>query len=326
MLFSLLALLLCGTLLISLAFGGTRVPVTDVLSALFHPSGDIGSVIVWKIRFPRVILGLLVGMGLSASGCVFQGMLRNPLADPYTLGISGGAALGATLGIVFGLTSFGIIFLPLCAFAGTLACLYTVYLTAVRNHFSTNTLILTGVILGFIFSSLVLLLFALSSADKVHAAITWLMGDLSSAEANLIRIVAGFVLTGTALLLAFGRELNVMTLGEEKASHLGLDTVAAQRRLFLIASFITGACVSAAGMIGFVGLIVPHFMRRFTGPDHELLIPASALGGAIFLPLCDTLARTILAPVELPVGVITGFIGGIFFLLFLIRSGEHKVF
>jgi iron complex transport system permease protein len=138
--------------------------------------------------------------------------------------------------------------------------------------------------------------------------------------------VAVCVLPGIGLLLVFAKDLNIMTLGDEKASHLGVETELIKKILFLIASFITGACVSAAGIIGFVGLIIPHFMRRLTGPDHDMLIPASALGGAIFLPLCDTIARTIIAPVELPVGVITGFIGGIFFLLFLIKSGEHKVF
>jgi iron complex transport system permease protein len=179
-LFAALLALLGLTLALSLALGGTTVPFPQLVNALLHPHGiDTASVIVWQLRLPRILLGMLVGAGLAASGCVFQGMLKNPLADPYTLGISGGAALGATIGIVLGLASISVALLPVCAFLGTLACLYLVYLAAARSGFATHSLILAGVILGFMFASLVLLIFALSSADKVHAAITWLMGDLS---------------------------------------------------------------------------------------------------------------------------------------------------
>ena len=328
LLFSLLIIILFLSFCLSLMFGASSLPMEKVFDAFFFPrDSGIHQTIVWQVRFPRILLSLFVGAGLAACGCVFQGMLRNPLADPYTLGVSGGAALGATLGIIFGLGSpLGKFSLPCCAFFGAFISISLVYLVAQRRHFSVPTLILGGVILSFLFSSCVLLIFAISKAQDVHSAILWLMGDLSSASTSLIKIVICFILAGIVLLFIFSRDLNLLTLGEEKATHLGLETDLVKKLLFIIASLITGACVSASGIIGFVGLIVPHFMRRFTGPDHQILIPASILGGAIFLALCDTLARTIIAPLELPVGVITGILGGLFFLIFLFRSKRWEIF
>ena len=327
-LFSLLFILLFLSFLFSFMLGGSRLASGEVFHALFHPrAAGMSQTIVWQVRFPRILLSLLIGAGLAACGCVFQGMLRNPLADPYTLGISGGAALGATLGIVFGLgNSLGEFSLPGCAFFGAFLCISLVYLVAQRRRFSVPTLILGGVILSFVFSACVMLIFAVSEAQDVHRTVLWLMGDLSWAPASLIKVVAYFIIGGIGLLLLFSRDLNLLTLGEEKAAHLGLETELVKKLLFIITSLITGACVAASGIIGFVGLIVPHFMRRFTGPDHQILIPASILGGAIFLSLCDTLARTIIAPLELPVGVITGILGGLFFLIFLFRSKRWEIF
>lgn len=327
LLFIVLIVLLAASVVTSVLLGGSNLPLSEVLAALAHPgAGGMAATIIWGIRIPRIVLGILVGTGLAVSGCAFQAILRNPLADPYTLGVSGGAALGATIGIISGLAAVSVVFIPGFAFLGAAACMAIVYFTASRRGFSTHTLILAGVILGFIFSSLVLLIFALSSAEKVRSAMLWLTGDLSSGQSELASVVAVFVGLGTAVLFLFSRELNVITLGEEKAAHLGVETEKVKKILFLTASFITGACVSAAGVIGFVGLLIPHLMRRFTGPDHRLLVPASALGGAIFLPLCDALARTVIAPVELPVGVITGIIGGIFFFVFLVRSSKFRIF
>lgn len=327
-LFSLLFILLFSSFFFSFMFGGSKLPSGEVFHALFHPhASGVPQIIVWQVRFPRILLSLLIGAGLATCGCVFQGMLRNPLADPYTLGVSGGAALGATLGIIFGLGSrLGEFSIPFCAFLGAFFSISLVYIVAQRRHFSVPTLILGGVILSFLFSSCVLLIFAISKAQEVHSAILWLMGDLSWASASLIKVVAYFIIIGIGLLLLFSRDLNLLTLGEEKAVHLGLEAELVKKLLFIITSLITGACVAASGIIGFVGLIVPHFMRRFTGPDHQVLIPASILGGAIFLALCDTLARTIIAPLELPVGVITGILGGLFFLTFLFRSKRWEMF
>lgn len=320
------ALLLTG--FFCLMVGPSMLPVEKVFTALLHPkAAGVNQTIVYQVRLPRVFLSLLVGAGLAACGCVFQAMLRNPLADPFTLGVSGGAALGATMAIIFGLgLPFRQFFLPFCAFLGALLSICLVYIVAQRRRFSIPTLILSGVILNFLFSSCVFLVFSISKAQEVHGTVLWLMGDLSSFGAPLAKVVALFILGGIGMLFLFSRDLNLLTLGEEKAAHLGLEAESVKKALFLIASLITGACVAASGIIGFVGLIVPHFMRRITGPDHQILIPASILAGAIFLALCDTLARTIISPLELPVGVITGILGGLFFLTFLFKSKKWEIF
>ncbi|MCG2677157.1 iron ABC transporter permease [bacterium] len=322
--FTLLILLLGLSFVFSNLAGGSSLKFTKAIYYLFHPaSSGIERDIIWQIRFPRVVLALLVGGGLACCGAVFQGLLRNPLAEPYTLGISGGAALGATLGIVSGISG---IWLPLSAFSGSALSIFLIYTIASKKRFSNPTLILGGVILSFLFSSLVLLIFAISRAEDGHGIIFWLMGDLSSAQISLIKLISFFILPAIALLFIFSRDLNILTLGEEKAIHLGVNSAQVKRILFIAASFITGACVAASGIIGFVGLLVPHFMRRIVGVDHRLLLPASCIAGAIFLILCDTLARTIIRPLELPVGVITGLFGGIFFLSFLIKSKHWEVF
>jgi iron complex transport system permease protein len=326
-LFPALLLLLLAAFLVSLLFGGSRLPLPEFMNALLHPaSPGMPSAILWRLRFPRIVLGLFTGMGLAASGCIFQGMLRNPLADPYTLGVSGGAALGATVGIVSGLAARQVLFLPLCAFLGTIGSISLVFIVTRRHRFSMHTLILSGVITGFICSSLVLLLFAVVNADRVHSALLWLMGDLSSADERLTALIALLVPGAIAVLLLFSRDLDILTLGDEKAVHLGIDTVRSKTILFITASFITAVCVAATGVIGFVGLMLPHLMRRFTGPGHRILLPAAALAGGIFLILCDTVARSIVAPLELPVGVITGLIGGLFFLMFILKRTSDHVF
>lgn len=327
-LFSLLSFLLIVTLFMCLMFGGSRIPVNQVIYAITHPqSREMSHVIVWQIRLPRIVLGLLVGAGLSCCGCVFQGMLRNPLAESYTLGVSGGAALGATFGIVFGVyASLGSLWLPAFAFLGAIFCISLVYFVGARHRFSNPTLILGGVMLNFLCSSGVLLVFAISKTQDILSTVRWLMGDLSFAEPDLIKIVGPLILVGAGILLMFGRDLDLLSLGEEKASYLGLDPEWAKKILFTIASLITGACVAAAGIIGFVGLMIPHVMRKISGPNHQTLIPASAIGGAIFLALSDTLARSVMSPMELPVGVVTGILGGFFFLIYLFRSKGWEVF
>ncbi len=320
--------LLAVTFLLALAFGGSRLSLSAVMTAITDPGKDrIASTIVWQLRIPRFFLGALVGAGLSVSGCVFQGLLRNPLAEPYTLGISGGAALGATLAIVFGLPqALGSASLPLAAFLGAFLSLSMAYAVAMRHRFSVPTLILGGVVLSFVFSALVLLILSLASAEKVQGTILWLMGDLSTTEPGVIKMTAAPILLALLLLALLAPQLNILTLGEEKATYLGLNTENLRRIFFVAASLITGTCVAVSGVIGFVGLIVPHFLRRLLGPNHQVLIPASAVGGAIFLPFCDTLARTIIAPLELPVGVITGTVGGLFFLYFIVTRSSWDIF
>jgi iron complex transport system permease protein len=318
-----LIMLLLFTFVFSLMFGGSKLPFREIMVALFHPhQAGIARTIIWKIRIPRIVLGFLVGAGLASCGVVFQGMLRNPLAEPYTLGVSGGAALGATLGIVLSLGGYWV---PAMAFLGSLLSIAMIYFIVSRRRFSVSSLILGGIILSFIFSSLVLLIFSLVRAERVQGAIFWLMGNLSSIQPALLKVIAFVIPAGILVFLLFGREIDLLTLGEERAAHLGMEAEGVKKMLFLVASLITGAAVAATGIIGFVGLIVPHFLRRFTGPNHRLLIPAAALGGAIFLALSDTLARTIVAPLELPVGVITGILGGFFFLSFLLKAKKWDI-
>jgi len=316
------------SLVISLLLGGTRIPISDLLHAIIEPDGAGNiHVILWEIRMPRVILGLLVGAGLGVAGGTLQGMLRNPLAEPYTLGVSGGAALGTTIGsILSGVNFLGGFYLPLCAFMGALVSTACVYLIASRRRFSITTLVLGGIVMNLFISSLILLIFALSQRDRVMGMLLWLMGDLSAVEGGITASVAVLVLGGVAVLFGLSRDLNLLTLGEEKATYLGVNVETIHRIIFILSSFITGACVSASGLIGFVGLIIPHMIRWLTGPDHRVLLPGCFLCGGGFLILCDALARSIVAPVELPVGVVTGVLGGGFFLFNLVKGDRWEAF
>ncbi len=320
--FTLLAIL-GFSIFLALSLGTMTFSWSEILHLILHRTeGSIPGTILWQLRIPRIVLAVVTGAGLAASGCVFQALLRNPLADSYTLGISGGAALGATIGIVSGLANIHALFLPLCAFCGTIVCIYAVYQLAANNRFSNHSLILSGVILGFICASMVLLLIALTNAEKLYSTLVWLTGDLSSTDPATIIIPFIMTTLGLGVLVLFSRELDVLTLGEEKAAHLGIDPEMMRKILFIIASLITAACVSVAGVVGFVGLMVPHLMRRFSGNGHRSLLIASAIGGAAFLTLCDTFARTVIAPIELPVGVITGLVGGITFFVLLLRKSS----
>jgi len=322
--FALLILALAASFVVSNFAGAGRLSFSKATYCLFHPaSTGIERDIIWQIRFPRIVLGMLVGAGLACCGAVFQGLLRNPLAEPYTLGVSGGAALGVTIGVTCAVSG---IYLPFLAFAGSSVSVFLVYLLAIRKRFSNSALILGGVVLSFLFSSLVFLIFSLSKSEDIHGVILWLMGDLSSTPISLIKIVPFFIVPSIVLLFVYSRDLNILTLGEEKAFHLGVDSKQAKKILFLIASCATGACVAASGIIGFVGLMIPHFMRRIVGVNHQALLPASCIAGATLVILCDALARTIVMPLELPVGVITGILGGLFFLIFLLKLKRWENF
>ncbi|MHC4599941.1 MAG: FecCD family ABC transporter permease [Planctomycetota bacterium] len=302
---------------------GRGLPPGPSLDALVSPGGeDLSATIVWKLRLPRLLLGLLVGSALAGAGCIFQGMLRNPLADPFTLGISGGGALGHTALVVI-FTSASPYLEPAAAFLGALGAAVLVYAAASRARFTEAGLVLTGVILSFFFSSLVYLLFAFARPDQAHRALLRLMGDLSGAGPSLLTAAAVPVALSLAGLWVFSRDLNALTLGDEKARSLGVAPLRTRKILFALASLGTGAAVAVSGIIGFVGLMVPHFLRPFTGPDHRILLPASILGGAAFLAWADTLARW---GRNLPVGVITGLLGGLFMLGLLGRRRGFRFF
>jgi iron complex transport system permease protein len=291
---------------------------------LFEPLNVMSRQILY-IRLLRIMLAVLVGGGLSVSGVILQGLLRNPLCEPYVLGISSGASIGAVVSIVLGAgsTLIGLASLPVWAFIGAAVTFFIVYRTAeVSGRVPLQNLLLTGVIAGALLSSIVVFIVSFSQQETLHSIMWWLLGNLQIFDGGLLAFVAVMVLAGSATAFVFSNELNAFALGEEEAAHIGVDTERMKMVLFLTASLITGASVSAAGMIGFVGLIVPHFMRMLVGPDHKVLIPSSFLAGGIFLVLCDTVARTVMSPAEIPVGVITAVFGAPFFIHILRKKSR----
>jgi len=321
--FSLALILLIITFIYAMTSGISDISVLTMLKSLFSKVDEHTYTIINQIRFPRVFLAIVAGAGLSASGCVFQGILRNPLADPFTLGISGGAAFGASVGFVLGIATVSWIFLPIFAFVGAMMSICLVYTLNVKKKFDSNSMILSGVVASYIFSSAVMLIFAILSSDQLYSAFMWLMGNLSSFDERLLPLVTAVIIIGIIILCFFGNVINVITLGQEKASSLGVNTTKTVKYIFLLSSLITALIVSCCGVIGFVGLMIPHITRKFVGNDHRVLIPMSIFVGAIFLPLCDTLSRVLFAPIEIPIGVITSIIGGLFFIILILKpSGK----
>jgi iron complex transport system permease protein len=310
-----------GAIVAAPFIGSTPIQFREVFNGRTPFADNVDAQIFFLARLPRALAAALVGGTLAAAGVVFQGLLRNPLATPYTLGVSAGAALGAMLAITFG-TSSAVVGVAGASLAGALAAVAVVYALASARHqgLSTTVLLLAGVTLNSFFSALILFVQYLSDFAQTYRALRWLMGDLD---------VAGYAPLLTALplmliaLIAFAwlaRPLNLLSLGADAAAARGLDVTRAQRLAFFSASLATGAAVSVGGPIGFVGIIVPHFVRLLVGADHRLVLPGSLVLGAAFLVACDALARTVVAPLELPVGIITAMIGGPFFLWLLLRS------
>jgi iron complex transport system permease protein len=321
-----LSLLLILVILISITMGSVKVPPLRSIRILFQSilglkggGNETERTIILSLRLPRAILAGLVGAGLSVSGATFQALLRNPLADPYILGVSSGAAVGAILAILLGLSTFSF-GLPLISFLGALLTVLIVfYFGRQDGKIHPNTLLLAGVIIGSFLSALIMFFISVSQKEELHTIIFWLMGDFSFSNARAILIIFPYILLGFFLLYLRSRHLNLILSGEENAVQLGVDVEKLKLVSYLSASLITAASVSVCGLIGFVGLIIPHAVRLIFGPDHRLLIPASALVGASFLIASDTVARTLLSPTELPVGVITAAFGGPFFI-YLLRT------
>lgn len=314
---------LIGISFYSLTLGSTPIPFSEIISLLFFGGDDATkSSILLDIRLPRIILGFAIGGALSLAGVILQGMFRNPLVEPYTLGISGGAALGACLNIVLRLNhGLGILSLPLCGFLGAILVILLIYSLSIRKGvLKMQGLLLSGVMISFISSSLIMLIMSVSRAEDLHGIVFWVMGSLEEPNWLLIKLALAVSVFGLAASYIFCFDLNALSLGEEEALHLGINVERTKRLLFIMASLLTGFSVSVAGIIGFVGLIVPHFVRIFVGGDHRILLAGSFLCGAAFLILCDTLARIIIAPMELPVGVITGILGGSFFIYALTKK------
>ncbi len=328
---SLLTLLLLLIVLFSMTVGSVKIKPQQTITILFHSLMELGEkerdaeeMIILFLRLPRVLLAGLVGAGLSMSGVIFQALLRNPLADPYILGVSSGSAVGTILAILLGLsaTSFG---LPVASFTGALLTIGVVFYFGRQNgKIHPNTLLLAGVVTGSFLSAVILFLLSLSQKEELHTILFWLMGDFSFSNFISLRIIFPYILFGFIFLYSRSRHYNLLLLGEEGAIQMGLSVERLKLLSYLSASLITAASVSVCGLIGFVGLIVPHGARMVFGADHRLLLPSSALIGASFLILSDTLARTLLAPVELPVGVITAAFGGPFFIYLLRRRKGVK--
>lgn len=316
-------ILLCVAIF-SLAVGPAGIPVKKIIPILLEGKGTVEYNILFDIRLPRIILGFAIGGSLSLAGIILQGMFRNPLVEPYTLGISGGAALGVSLSIIFGLYKIGILTLPFFGFLGAAVVIMLVYFLNMRKGIvKLQGLLLNGVMISFISSSLIMLIMSLSRSEDLHGIVFWIMGSLEEPDWAIIKITVSAAIVLLVISHLFCLDLNAFSLGEEEALHLGIPIERTKRLLFIIASLLTGFSVSVAGMIGFVGLVVPHFVRMFVGSDHRISLIAAFLAGGAFLIFCDTLARTIIAPLELPVGVITGILGGSLFVYALTRREIH---
>lgn len=326
---ALLLTLLLLSVLFSLSSGEMHIGLLDAFKILLG-KGDANSIeymLINQVRLPRIILGIAVGGGLSLAGAILQGIYRNPLVEPYTLGISGGASLGVSLAIVLGLqTLLGSFVLPSFGFLGSFLIIFLVYtLGSKRGKVNVQHMLLIGVMISFISSSCMMFLMSISSAEDLHGIIFWTMGSLD--EPNLKLVWSSFfaVLLILGISSFFIKPLNALRLGEEKALHLGINTHVAIKVLFILSSLLTGLCVSVAGVIGFVGLIIPHLVRMMFGNDYRILLIGSFLLGASFLVLSDILARTIISPNELPIGVITGIIGGVVFIFMMSKTIKTKM-
>lgn len=295
----------------------------DVLSHKEIDGGtlDVSTTILLQVRLPRMLLGFFVGCSLATVGVALQALLRNPLADPYVLGVSSGAALGAAVGVLLGAgtTFLAETALPAYGFAGGLLALVVIYrMAASYEQLPIHSLLLTGVILNAIFSALIMFITSILEPNRSYGMMAWLMGTLTAPTYGGLAGLAVYLSIGLFLLFSQMRVLNILALGEDSARTLGIDTEKAKRFIFVLTALVTGAVVSVSGMIGFIGMVVPHAVRLVTGADHRLLLPASALVGGTFLMGADTLARTLISPAEIPVGIITALAGGPFFVYLLL--------
>ncbi|MFN4227846.1 MAG: FecCD family ABC transporter permease [Candidatus Ratteibacteria bacterium] len=301
--------------LFSIYFGilfGTKI---YTIKEIFNLS-ELEKTIFLKIRIPRVICAFIVGAGLSISGAVLQSILKNPLAESYTLGISGGASLGITIGVIIG----RVYSIPFFSFIGSISSLFLILSLSIIKKLSITSIILAGISLNFICSSLVLFLISVSKYEKIHSTLFFLFGDLSSFSDKILFYSVILIFLCFILLFLSGRIYDILSIDEDKAKTLGINVNFEKNFAYFICCLISSLCVSLSGIIGFVGLIVPHIVRSLYNSIHKKLIPISFIFGGSFLIICDTISRIIIRPVEIPVGVITGFFGGIFFLTLLLKT------
>ncbi len=318
-----LIVFLIVAVLISITTGEISIPLSS-LKGLFQHKTGIEYTVLTQLRLPRILMAISVGGALSLTGTILQGIYRNPLVEPYTLGISGGGALGVALAIVFGfVNTIGAFILPIFGFIGALLTIFLVYFLSMQRGkgvVNINRMLLIGVMISFVASSVMMLLMSITTTDNLHNIVFWMMGSLEEPNLFLIRIIFYASIFGLVMAYFFVRPLNALRLGETKARHLGINTALTIRILFIVSSLLTGICVSVAGIIGFVGLVIPHLVRMVIGSDFRIQLICSFLGGSIFMLLSDIIARTIIAPNELPIGVITGLFGGIAFIVVLAQN------
>lgn len=329
--------LLLISVIISLSLGSAKLPLGEVWGVLAHKLPVVGNKIepswaesteqiILKVRMPRVLLAILVGACLSLAGAGFQGVLRNPLADPYTLGVASGSAVGAAFIILMGLHTylFGKWTIPLAAFVtGLLSLLVVIRLANVQGKYKLETMILSGVVVSAFLGSLVS--FMVSLSDRVvNEIVFWLMGSLSLRGWSFTYVLIPYLAVGLVVLLFYGRTLNLFALGERQAAHLGVNVQRTRLVILVVSTLITAAAVSIVGTVGFVGLVVPHLVRLMVGPDYRLLLPLTAIFGSMYVLWADTLARTLLSPTEIPLGVVTAFLGAPFFA-YLLRRNKRGV-
>ncbi len=321
---SVVVILLCS------GFGAANIASRDLLAAMLHlvtasridgGVDDTASAILFQVRLPRVLMGFLVGGTLAVVGATLQALLRNALADPYVLGVSSGAALGVAIAMLLGMGTIVAVIsvLPLWGFAGGMIALILIYrLAQSHGRLPIHSLLLAGVILNAMLTALIMFITSIMDPARSAGLMAWLMGSLTPQNWSSLAGIAVYLTVGALGLLAQAPALNVLTQGEDQARSLGIDTERMKRRLYVLTALLTGAVVSVSGMIGFVGMVIPHAVRMAIGSDHRLLLPASVLVGGMFLVLSDTVARTAFAPAEIPVGVVTALAGGPFFLYLLL--------
>ncbi len=329
------SLVLLGVLAACLVLGASLGAGRVSLARLFAGGDGLSEIersILFEVRLPRVLLAALLGGALSVAGVVFQALLRNPLADPYVLGVSGGASIGGVLALLLGLGGSGAMLgglgVPALAFAGAIGSLLLIeWIASTGGRLTVYTILLTGAIFNAFSAALIYFIQSVASLQQLHAIVFYLMGRVPSFGAGVLGLFAGAIVVTVIVLFSMSRDYNALTLGEEGALQSGVDVERVKRRTFVLGSLLTALTVSVAGLIGFVGLVVPHMLRLLLGPDHRMLLPAAFFGGATFLVLADLLARLLIAPNELPVGVVTALVGGPFFLYLLRQRGRsHRYF
>ncbi len=318
-----LGVMLFAALVLAVGVGAAGVPIATVLQVFAGGGDETARAIVLDLRLPRALVAILAGGGLALSGAVFQALLRNPLAEPYVLGVAGGAAVGAVAGVVFGVARYAPAAVPLLALAGALGAIALVFRVALRvgRALDTRVLLLAGVVVAAFFNAVILLLLTYADVESFRSAVFWMMGSLSGSTWTTVLLLAAYLIPATAILIAQARPLNLLAIGEETALYLGTRVERVKVIGYIVASLAVAVAVATCGVIGFIGLIVPHAVRMAWGSDHRTLLPASFVAGGIFLLLADTAARTIVAPAELPVGVITALVGVPLFVSLLRRSG-----